>query len=45
VTAVAVGCDLRASPRSGMRLESPLHEQQLRTSHLRADVGPCIAEW
>jgi hypothetical protein len=33
------------NPKIGRRLGSPPHEQQLRTSHLRADVGPCIAEW
>jgi hypothetical protein len=26
-------------------LESPPHEQQPRTSHHRADAGPCIIEW
>jgi hypothetical protein len=45
VTAVAVGCDPTASPRIGRRLESPPREQQPRTLHLRADAGPCIAEW
>jgi hypothetical protein len=44
VTAVASGCDPVASPRSGRRLASLPREQQLRTSHLRADAGPCIAE-
>jgi hypothetical protein len=33
------------SLRIGRRLGSPLCEQQPRTSHLRADVGPCITEW
>jgi hypothetical protein len=28
----------------GKRLGSPPREQQPRISHLRADVGPCIAE-
>jgi hypothetical protein len=45
VTAVIVGCGPTASLRSGKRLESPSHEQQPRTSHLRADVGHCITEW
>jgi hypothetical protein len=45
VTAVASGCGLVASPRSGKRLGSPPREQQPRTSHLRADASPCIAEW
>jgi hypothetical protein len=44
VTAVVSGCGLVVSPRSGKRLESPPHEQQLRTSHLRADAGPCITD-
>jgi hypothetical protein len=45
VTAVASGCGPVVSPRSGKRLGSPPCEQQPRTSHLRADAGPCIAEW
>jgi hypothetical protein len=45
VTAVASGCGPAASPMFGKRLGSPPHEQQSRTSHLRADAGPCIAEW
>jgi hypothetical protein len=45
VTAVASGCGPVVSPRSGKRLGSPPSEQQPRTSHLRADVGPCITEW
>jgi hypothetical protein len=45
VTAVAVGCGPTASPRSGKRLGRPPREQQQRTSHIRADVGPSIAEW
>jgi hypothetical protein len=45
VTAVASGCGPVASPRRGKRLGSPPREQQLRTSHLRADAGPCIIEW
>jgi hypothetical protein len=28
-----------------MRLGSPSHEQQPRTSHHRVDACPCIAEW
>jgi hypothetical protein len=44
VTAVAVGCGPMASPMTGRRLGSPPREQQPRTSHLRADVGPCITE-
>ncbi len=44
VTDVAIGCGSVVSPRSGKRLGSPPHEQQPRTSHLRADAGPCIAE-
>jgi hypothetical protein len=44
VTAVVSGCGPVANPRSGKRLGSPPHEQQPRTSHLRADAGPCIAE-
>jgi hypothetical protein len=45
VTAVIVGCGPTASLRSGKRLGSPSHEQQPRTSHLRADAGHCITEW
>jgi hypothetical protein len=45
VTAVESGCGPVASPMFGKRLGSPPCEQQPRTSHLRADVGPCIAEW
>jgi hypothetical protein len=44
VTAVASGCGPVTSPRSGKRLGSPPCEQQPRTSHLRADAGPCITE-
>jgi hypothetical protein len=44
VTAVASGCGPMASPRSGKRLGSLPREQQPRTSHLRADAGPCIAK-
>jgi hypothetical protein len=45
VTAVASGCGPVMSPMFGKRLERPPHEQQPRTSHLRADAGPCITEW
>jgi hypothetical protein len=45
VTAVAIGCGPMASPRFGRRLGSLPRKQQLRTSHHRADAGPCIAEW
>jgi hypothetical protein len=45
VTAAAVGCGSMASPRIGRRLGSPPREQQPRTSHLRADAGPCITDW
>jgi hypothetical protein len=44
VTAVAIGCGPMASLRIGRRLGSPPREQQPRTSHLMADVGPCIIE-
>jgi hypothetical protein len=44
VTAVTIGCGPMASPRIRRRLRSPFHEQQPRTSHLRANAGPCIAE-
>jgi hypothetical protein len=45
VTAVAVGCGPMVNLKFGRRLGSPPREQQQRTSHLRADAGPCIAEW
>jgi hypothetical protein len=45
VTTVASGCGPVVSPMFGKRLGSPPREQQPRTSHLRADAGPCIAEW
>jgi hypothetical protein len=45
MTAVASGCGPVVSPMFGKRLGSPPHEQQLRTSHPRANAGPCIAEW
>jgi hypothetical protein len=44
VTVVAFGCGLVVSPGTGKRLKSPPHEQQPRTSHHRADAGPCIIE-
>jgi hypothetical protein len=45
VTDVASGCGPVASSMFGKRLGSPAREQQPRTLHLRADAGPCIAEW
>jgi hypothetical protein len=44
MTVVASGCGPVVSPMFGKRLGSTPHEQQLRTSYLRADAGPCIAE-
>jgi hypothetical protein len=44
VTAVAIKCGPMTSLRIEMRHESPHHEQQPRTSHLRTDAGPCIVE-
>jgi hypothetical protein len=44
MTAVVSGCGPVASPRSGKRFGSPPHEQQTRTSHLRADTDSYIAE-
>jgi hypothetical protein len=44
VTVVAIGYGPMANPRFGSRPGSPPHEQQPRTSHLRADAGPYIAE-
>jgi hypothetical protein len=44
VTAVASECGPVVSPMIGKRLESPPRKQQPRTSHLRADAGPCITE-
>jgi hypothetical protein len=38
------GCGPVASLRSGKRLGSPPREHQPRTSHRRADAGPCITE-
>jgi hypothetical protein len=34
-----------ASSKTGKRLGSPPHEQPPRTSHHRANAGPCIIEW
>jgi hypothetical protein len=45
VTAVASGCGSVVSPMIGKRLGSLPCEQQPRTSHLRADAGPCITKW
>jgi hypothetical protein len=42
VTIVANGCGPVASPMTGKRLGSPPCEQQPRTLHHRANVGPCI---
>jgi hypothetical protein len=44
VNVVVVRCGPIVNSKFGRRLRSPPREQQLRTSHLRADVGPCIAE-
>jgi hypothetical protein len=44
VTAVISGYGPVVSSMFEKRLGSPPHEQQPRTSHLRADAGPCIAE-
>jgi hypothetical protein len=44
VTTVASGCDPAVSLRIVKRFGSPLHEQQPKTSHHRADVDPCITE-
>jgi hypothetical protein len=44
MTAVEVGCGPMASLSFGRRLGSLPHEQQPRTSHLRADADHCIAE-
>jgi hypothetical protein len=44
MTVVASGCGPVASPRSRRRHVSPPCEQQPKTSHLRADAGPCIVE-
>jgi hypothetical protein len=45
MTVVASGCGPVASLMFGKRLGSPPREQQPRTSHLRANAAPCIAEW
>jgi hypothetical protein len=44
MTAVVIGCGPMANPRFGRRHGSPPREQELRTSHLRANAGPCITE-
>jgi hypothetical protein len=44
VTIVASGCGPVVSPRTEKRLGSPPREQQSRSSHHRADAGPCITE-
>jgi hypothetical protein len=44
-TAVVNGCGPMVSTRTGKRLGIALREQPLRTSHPRADAGPCIIEW
>jgi hypothetical protein len=44
VTAMAVGCGPMANLKFGRIHGSPPREQQPRTSHLRADPGPCIIE-
>jgi hypothetical protein len=44
VTVVAIGCGTMVSPRIRKRLGSLPRERQPRTSHLRADAGPCITE-
>jgi 5,10-methylene-tetrahydrofolate dehydrogenase/methenyl tetrahydrofolate cyclohydrolase len=44
VTPVAVGCGPITSSRIGRRLVSMPREQQPRTSHLRANADPYIAE-
>jgi hypothetical protein len=38
-------CGPVVSPRTRKRLESLPREQPPRTSHHRADAGPCIIEW
>jgi hypothetical protein len=43
-TVVANGCGPVASLRTGKRFWSPPHEQQPRTLHHRANVGPCIVK-
>jgi hypothetical protein len=45
VIAVVSGCGPVVSPRIGRRLGSLPREQQPRTSHHRADAGPCIDEY
>jgi hypothetical protein len=43
-TAVTNGCGPVVSPSTERRLGSPPHERPPRTSHHRADAGPCIIE-
>jgi hypothetical protein len=44
VTVVSSGCGPVVSPRTEKRFRNPPREQQPRTSHHRADAGPCIIE-
>jgi hypothetical protein len=44
VTAMASGCGPVVNPMIERRLGSPPREQQPKTSHLRADVGPRITK-
>jgi hypothetical protein len=44
MTVVASGCGPVVSPMTGRRLGSLPREQQSRTSHHKADAGPCIAK-
>jgi hypothetical protein len=44
VTVMASGCGPVVSPMIGRRRGIPPREQRPRTSHLRADAGPYIAE-
>jgi hypothetical protein len=44
VTAMTSGCDPVVSPKIERRVGSPPREQLPRTSHLRADAGPCVVE-
>jgi hypothetical protein len=45
VTDMANRCGPVASPMTEKRLGSPPHEQSMRSSHHRANAGPCIIEW
>jgi hypothetical protein len=42
VTTMAIGCGPMMSPRIERRLGNLPREQQPKTSHLRANAGPCI---